>query len=453
MQIRLTIFLIAFSWIVGAQPTEDLPTIDWTECGNKSKLMPSDLPVVQYQDYRDTLLGDDQSLGLIFDQFPEGVQVHFGPGTYRFKDQIRLKSRTQLIGKSPTETFFIFDLKEEKDLILVQGNQPGKSYPVAKSPNELVSEVPLSAEVISNFKKGDYVYLSDNLKVESWWAQNKVGQIFQIDQIEKETIQLKSNLRRTYDYDKEPTLTKYNMVEDVIIRNLSIWNMNATNRQTSNIVFRYAANCTVDQVESINANYSHVLIEFSTHCTVSDSKFHEAFEYGNGGKGYGITLEFATGDCLLEGNELYRLRHAILLQAGANGNVIYNNYSHQPYWEGVFLPKNSAGDLVLHGNYPYANLFEKNVCQNLVIDNSHGVNGPHNVFFANRIEDYGIVMNKRSSAGLQYFIGNEITGTGFLKGKYRLTGLIYEYGNKASKKHKIFPQNTSDPSVVSFWKN
>jgi hypothetical protein len=49
--------------------------------------------------------------------------------------------------------------------------------------------------------------------------------------------------------------------------------------------------------------------------------------------------------------------------------------------------------MVLHGNYPFANLFEGNINQNTVIDNSHGKNGPYNTFFRNRSELWGVVMN------------------------------------------------------------
>jgi hypothetical protein len=99
----------------------------------------------------------------------------------------------------------------------------------------------------------------------------------------------------------------------------------------------------------------------------------------------------------------------MIVQAGANGNVFAYNYSHYPYWEST--PSNSAGDAVLHGNYTYANLFEQNICQNIVIDNSHGPNGPYNTMLRNRSERYGIFFSASNSPD-QNFLGNEITHTG-----------------------------------------
>jgi Secretion system C-terminal sorting domain len=105
--------------------------------------------------------------------------------------------------------------------------------------------------------------------------------------------------------------------------------------------------------------------------------------------------------------------------------------------------------MVLHGNYVYANLFEGNVCQNIVIDDSHGKNGPHNTFFRNRAKTYGIFMNNNPASNDQNFIGNEITSTTFLQGFYTLAGTgHFEYGNK--KQGTLTPAGTSSLTDVSY---
>jgi len=98
----------------------------------------------------------------------------------------------------------------------------------------------------------------------------------------------------------------------------------------------------------------------------------------------------------------------MIVQVGANGNVLAYNYSLDPFWTSI--PNNAAGDMVLHGNYPYSNLFEQNVCQNIIIDNSHGPNGPYNTFFRNRAESYGIFFSSTNSPA-QNFLGNDIPNT------------------------------------------
>jgi hypothetical protein len=136
----------------------------------------------------------------------------------------------------------------------------------------------------------------------------------------------------------------------------------------------YATNCYINGVEMDSCNYAHVTFSASSHCAVRNSYFHDAYSYGGGGKGYGIMVQNTSGDCLIENNIFRHLRHSMILQAGSNGNVFGYNYSIDPYWTEVSLPSNAAGDIVLHGNYVYANLFEGNLGQQIVIDDSHGIN-------------------------------------------------------------------------------
>jgi hypothetical protein len=112
------------------------------------------------------------------------------------------------------------------------------------------------------------------------------------------------------------------------------------------------------------------------------------------------------------------------------------------------LPANSAGDLVLHGNFTYLNLFEGNVCQNMVIDNSHGINGPYNTFFRNRADNYGLFMNSSPASDSQNYVGNEITNASI--GLYILDGLNhFEYGNK--KVGVITPAGTNNLTKKSYY--
>ncbi|MGZ5244399.1 MAG: T9SS type A sorting domain-containing protein, partial [Bacteroidia bacterium] len=168
-----------------------------------------------------------------------------------------------------------------------------------------------------------------------------------------------------------------------------------------------------------------------------------------GGKGYGVLLHLTSGECLVKDNIFNKLRHSVLVQAGANGNVVAYNYSINPTWSGVMLPSNAAGDIVLHGNYAYANLFEGNVVQNIVIDNSHGKNGPLNTFFRNRAELYGLVMNN-NSGNEQAFIGNEITSNGMFMGNYAISGTgHYEYAN--NKTGNILPAEVKELHTASLF--
>ena len=185
---------------------------------------------------------------------------------------------------------------------------------------------------------------------------------------------------------------------------------------------------------------------------VRRSFFKDAFDYGEGGRAYGVVMHFTTNECRIEDNIFDHLRHAILLQAGANGNVSSFNFAVNPNWTNAnpLLTTTSAGELVLHGNYVYANLFEQNKVDNIVIDNSHGANGPDNVFYRNLSTLYGVFFSDATSPN-QIIIGNEITNSSFPYSfvNYTINGTgHFLYGN--NNKGTITPSGTSNIPDTSF---
>ena len=153
------------------------------------------------------------------------------------------------------------------------------------------------------------------------------------------------------------------------------------------------------------------------------SYFHHAFVYdGVSTHGYGVTLAHHSGGCLIVNNIFAHLRHSMMVKTGANGNVFAYNYSRDPYKsEGI---SDFTGDISLHGHYPFANLFEGNIVQNIIIDHYWGPSGPFNTFFRNRAELWGIIMTESDSTetSMQNFVGNECTDSGFLYGEFDLKG-------------------------------
>jgi hypothetical protein len=214
------------------------------------------------------------------------------------------------------------------------------------------------------------------------------------------------------------------MKTHVGIECLGIERVDATVAQTKNIDFSWAAYCYVNGVKSNKTNFGHVVMSNSYNVHVTNNYFSNAHAYGGGGQGYGVVLQLTSGNCLVQNNIFEHLRHSMLLQACVNGNILAYNYSRDPYWDS--FPSNASGDLVLHGNYVFMNLLEGNTVQNIVLDDSHGLNGPFNTFYRNRAELFGIVMNNASDQ--QNFVGNEITN--LIIGFYTLLGSgHYEYGN------------------------
>ena len=242
----------------------------------------------------------------------------------------------------------------------------------------------------------------------------------QVQAVSGSTVTFASPFRFNYLLANRPVIRRIMPRNNVGMECLKIRRQDTTAGQASNIAFDRAVNCWVSGIESDTTNFAHIEINRSSNIEVSNSYLHDAFAYGGNGQAYGVLLQFGSNECKVEANYFNHLRHSMLLQAGANGNVLAYNYSTHPYWTEPGLPDSSAGDLVLHGNYPFMNLAEGNIVRNIVIDDSHGKNGPLNTFFRNRAEGYGIFMNFNPATDSVQFIGNEITnnqiGLNFING-------------------------------------
>lgn len=382
-------------------------------------------------------LSNDAVLAQIFKEYPNGVEVFFPTGDYTFKKQIRMRSNTVLKGANAVLNF---ELDAEMDCIAAFGKASKDTlfYGAPLSKGQLEIDLAHLDKVDDrSFASGQYYLIVDNDEdlATSSWARRRTGQIVMAKVVSKNEVILYEPLRR--DFGEQVRFVPLQMAKGIGIENLEINNLNKTQQQTSNILFRYVRDSWMKEVYSLNCNYAHFTGEFITNCEISNCEFSGAHDYGSGGKGYGVALQFASGDNLILQNEFESLRHSMIVQAGANGNAFIRNDSEDAYWTDVRLPKNAAGDIVLHGNYPYANLFEQNKCNTIVIDRSHGVNGPDNLFFENTMEAYGIYCPKKASDGSQAFINNYIKDYyKWPKNRYHVKGDHFEQHNEIRGKVK-----------------
>ncbi|CAI8175736.1 MAG: Uncharacterised protein [Crocinitomicaceae bacterium] len=337
-----------------------------------------------------------------------GVILNFPAGTYLFNQTISLPGNIVLKGKGADSTILKFDLNGSGHSIEVSGS-------ISSDTTAIIQDIYKDSSSIfvhntSSFISGDWIRIiqNDGSLINNGWALNTVGQIVRISQVINNKLILSSKLRENYNTSSQPYIKKIILKENTGIECLKIIREDVSTNQVSNLKFSRTANCWVSGIESDKCNFAHVDVEYSSNHSISKSYFHDAHNYGSGGKAYGVMLHFTSNECLVEDNIFNHLRHSMILQAGANGNVFSYNYSLDPFWTGVFFPSNAAGEIVLHGNWPYANLFEGNDVGNIVVDNSHNANGPHNTFLRNRARGYGIFFSDTSSPG-QHFIGNEIT--------------------------------------------
>jgi len=204
-------------------------------------------------------------------------------------------------------------------------------------------------------------------------------------------------------------------------------------------------------VESDTSVGAHVAIYYSQNVLIDGCYFHHAFTYdGSGMRGYGVALSQHTSECLITNNIFRYLRHAMMIKTGSNGNIFSYNYSLEPHRSEPI--SDASGDISFHGHYPYSNLWEGNIVQNIVIDHYWGPSGPHNTLFRNRAALWGIIMttNSQLETNDQNFVGNEVTNTELLHGMYTLTGdNHFEFGNNVLG--NIIPSGTNNLPDESYY--
>lgn len=462
----LLLLCLCLSWLEN-HAVENYKSINWNNSGTNYNIPASakKISIMDFGGKADNSTDNSTALQNAIKSL-NGIPgiIEIPAGIFLFKKSISIPSNILIKGQGSDKTILNFNLGGNGDLFSIQGSLNNLSTPVLSGTVKSSSSIKVSNP--SGFAAGDVVLVkqSANNLLASDWSYNYFFQIEKITKVNGNEISLDRPLRLDFPLSNKPVLQKINPVQNVGIESLKIKRNDATSGQTSNIFFNYAVNCWVKGVEMENANYAHITLQSSANITISGNYLHDAFDYGSGGKGYGVVLQFGASDNFIFDNIARHLRHSFLLQAAANGNVIAYNYSYDPYWTEGWFPTASAGDVVLHGNYPYANLFEGNIIQNLVIDNSHGINGPYNTFFRNRMESYGIVMNGNSGDNMN-FLANEITGSGLLKGLYNIEGNHTEIANnikgslqpgsvtETSLINKNYVSKIGAPNAIGSWKN
>lgn len=399
--------------------------------------------------------GDSLTLNeLAFDQTIASLngqpgEIYFPPGVYLFKNTLHMRDSLILRGAGADETRFYFDLGSS--------SQHGIRFPGQIAPPE--EALPLSAPCMPgdtqlilqhNLKPGDLLRLewNDSLVIYSDWARGSAGQILEVTAAHTGEITVNHPLRIQASLSTQPRLRLITPLKDAGVECISITRLDGNAPFASNISMEYASRCWLAGVESAQCNFGHFTLDASTQCEIYGCYLHDAFAYGGGGQGYGVVLQYTSGDNRIQNNIFRHLRHSMLLQSGANGNVLAYNFSTEPFW--VEFPNDGAGEIVFHGNYPSYNLFEGNICKNIRPDGSHGLNGPFNTLFRNRTSGYGIVFTSPEYQSHYNIIGNEILQGGILQGLYLVSGANnLEMGN--SQNGNLVPLNSGIASETSLY--
>ena len=379
--------------------------------------------------------------------------LFFPAGTYLLTQTIICHSGLILKGEGAEQTHIQFFIPgQNQNAIVVAANQ-------SESLRDIVSGFyfgsnSLLVDNANGIQANDFIELQQSNGdwdvVPISWAENAVGQIVQIESVNGNELTLKHKLRYDYEGAMSPKWRKILPIIDVKLEDIKIERLDEPDDEgAKNIYLSYAINCQISGVESFKSQGSHLYITNSSNIYVFGNYFHDSFLYdGTATRGYGVTLNKHSGEVLVENNIFRNLRHAMMVKTGANGNVFSYNYSREPHRSEPI--SDYSGDISVHGHFAYANLFEENIVQNIIINHYWGPGGPFNTFFRNRTELYGLIMTTNSvlETQNQNFVGNEIDNS-FPYGFYTLTGSgHFEYGNNDGG--TAIPTGTNDLPDISY---
>ncbi|MCP4199635.1 MAG: dockerin [Proteobacteria bacterium] len=336
-----------------------------------------------------------------------GGAVWVPAGTYRFtsttayNSSIDLRSGVVLRGAGMDATHLVFDFNGARaDAVKIQDWDYGAFAPVVGGHQKDSNKLTLVDA--SSFHAGDLAEIQEENNIligNEPWALNAVGEMVEIVSVSDNDITLAEPLHYNYEAGRYPVIRRVGVIEQAGIERMHLKREDAGPGQM--VLIYNAARVWVREVESEDITHSHVMGISTYKCEIRDSYIHHAQGYGTGGQGYGVDLEKHATDCLVENNIFQSLRHSMVVQVGASGNVFAYNYSREPYADaGGWTPP----DISIHGHFPSYNLFEGNVVQEVDIADAWGAAGPGNTFFRNCTQSEGIQIWEPSHQ--QNLIGN-----------------------------------------------
>jgi len=352
------------------------------------------------------------------------IRINLPRGSITISHSINIRpkhSNIILAGNGSENTRLTYDFAISGHMISIQGGNTSSPLPIDIA-NESNQGNILASDNSVNFTQGDWAYIQrDDIPFTECnpigERNSGIGQIVKIESVNNNgSIVFSNPSRRTYLSANGATIRKMNPVKNFGIECLSLFTptlISAPIRKKSKINFSQSVNCWVKGVASFSTEFRHININESSNIEVSGCTIMYAPSSGSGGFGYGVTLEKSTGECLIYNNIFHSLRHAMLVQHGANGNAFIDNFSDKRVsteFGQNNLDIRKLGDIAVHGRFPFANLFEGNIVEHIRVDHYHGSSGPGNTFFRNRTTRRGFNSTRTLTNGGPPFINLDCDG-------------------------------------------
>jgi hypothetical protein len=421
---------------------------------------PASLNVTDYGATGDDVTDDYGAFRNAIDALPASGGVVFIPaGRYRINSSLDIAKGVVLRGAGSAVTYLDFDLGGAgSDAIEVVkydrgdwrdiGSGAAKGSTTVTLADAAGISLPAFAE-IQQTNDPAITYTDPAWDVD--WADDSIGEMVQIIAANGNTVTLAEPLNTTYRNELNPVLRTIGLVEYAGIEDLHLERLDTGDGHL--ISYKNTAYAWVRRVESEMASRSHITTSSVYRCEIRDSYFNDAHDHGGGGHGYGVSLGRHTTGCLIENNTFESLRHSMIIQVGASGNVFgYNSSSDSHDNSGNLLP-----DISLHGHFPSMNLFEGNIVEEIGISDYWGPVGPGNTMLRNCIVVEGLFVHDHSHG--QNLIGNVLIGSpDTIRDDGTVSGILahgnYEQGSIVWDSHitsRVIPSSFYLDAAPSFY--
>lgn len=384
-------------------------------------------------------------------------RLYFPTGVYSFKSSLTVNNKSDLWfdGDGRSNTVFRIDASASDNAeIGFRGSTSGSPIAVVGSP--VAGDSVITVADASTLNVGDLIQLyADNAPLAQGglaFVTHVYGQMCRIVAKSGNTLTLDMKLLLDYPASYAPLVQLYNQIKNIKVSNLLISRVNEpVNQDVSNLEFVNAYNCNVVRVESNFSQRHHIYFQNAKDCVIESNYVHDCFIHTTGGYGYGYGLVGSTG-CRISHNKSTRLRHQVILQIGANHNVVSYNSIEVCY---------DYNDIALHAAYSYMNLFEGNMLTESYADTSKNgsttvepATGPGNTWFRNYAS--GKVGSIQSQTMRQNVIGNDVgtlvtSGSDHYMGANIVAGVNKTYPSSwtgGTTNWGVFPANVILPASL-----
>lgn len=374
----------------------------------------------------------------------------FPAGIYYFNSTLKIRSSNVILrGAGLSKTTFLITANGSADAeIRFDGSWAAEGRPVNGSVSPGATSVNVSDA--SDIEVGQVVQLYLKAGRQAWGTFIE-SQLLLVKSVSGNRLTFDFPVGLTYSEEKEPYLRPMNALFNVGVEGIRIERVYEPEAQdVSNVAFRMASNTFYTDNHSINSGRSHVDIALVLGMVVERNYVH-GFYINKGGYGYGFNVHLSTGVRVTD-NKSWDLRHHILLQQGANHNVISYNSIEEP-WQ-------SYNDMAFHASYAYFNLIEGNIFYEGYADNSHDnadqvdlhATGPGNVWLRNKVQN--CIFSANNETQKQTAVGNVIYDKMISVGESHFTGANYlagdtQWGNLSSG--AVIPASLYSVETPSFF--